>query len=344
MTDGKIVFIVGNGRSGTTMLGRVFGRHARVHTFGELHFFEQWAGGTELRTRPAWTRAKRVALLERLLTTEHEGFFRNVTPGRYQEAVERILVAAGADDAVSVYAAFLHDVVRGKGRSIPCEQTPRYLYFTKEILELFPDARIINMVRDPRDVMLSQKNKWRRRFLGGRTIPFREAFRSWINYHPYTIAKLWVSAVREARHFEGEARFRTMRFEDLVAHPEESVRSLCEFAGISFEPAMLAVPQVGSSVGTDRPDRLGIDAGRAGSWRKGGLSDLELAFCERVAGEEMKRLGYVPGSGNVSAARRIASMAVFAVKAVLALMMNLRRTRNLRETLRRRMGRGGSAA
>lgn len=46
------------------------------------------------------------------------------------------------------------------------------------------------MVRDPRDVLLSQKYKWKIRFLGANNIPYREVLRCWANYHPIAIAKL----------------------------------------------------------------------------------------------------------------------------------------------------------
>ena len=51
------------------------------------------------------------------------------------------------------------------------------------------------MVRDPRDVLLSQKNKWKRKFLGANDIPFFELLRARFNYHPYTISKMWKTAV-----------------------------------------------------------------------------------------------------------------------------------------------------
>ena len=44
------------------------------------------------------------------------------------------------------------------------------------------------MIRDPRDVMLSQKNKWKRRFLGAKQIPLREVVRSYVNYNPILIS------------------------------------------------------------------------------------------------------------------------------------------------------------
>jgi hypothetical protein len=35
-----MICIVGNSRTGTTMLGRILGRNSAIHTFSELHFFE----------------------------------------------------------------------------------------------------------------------------------------------------------------------------------------------------------------------------------------------------------------------------------------------------------------
>lgn len=215
------------------------------------------------------------------------------------------------------------------------------LSFVQEILKAFPEAVVINMIRDPRDVLLSQKNKWRRRFLGAGNIPLTEAIRAWANYHPYTIAMLWVAAVRSALRHVGHPRFVSIRYEDLLRQPEVTVRALCSVAGLDYAEKMLAVPQVGSSTGVDRPDQHGIDASRTGGWRKGGLTETELAICERVCGDEMKRMGYEYEIGASSFLRRWISMMLFAFKAVLALALNLRRTRNLRETLRRRLGRQG---
>jgi len=335
---GKIIFIVGNSRSGTTMLGRVFGNHSQVYTFGELHFFEHQVDAATVALRGEWAEERCLVLLERLLTTARDGFFARVEPGRYREDARHILSSVERRDPVSVYHSFLLSEAGSRGKKIPCEQTPRYLFFAQEILDAFPDAVVINMVRDPRDVLLSQKNKWRRRFLGARNIPLTEALRAWANYHPYTIARLWRAAVRAARRHEGNARFVSLRFEDLVKQPEETVRSLCAFTGISYETEMLSVPQVGSSTGMDRPERKGIDGSRSGGWRKGGLTDMELAICQRVCGVEMTRLGYESEAVELAVWRRWMSMSVFALKAMLALMLNLRRTKNLRETLRRRLG------
>lgn len=332
-----MLFIVGNSRSGTTMLGRVFGQHSACYTFGELHFFENQVDARTIRERCLWSRERLGRLLERLFTTARKGFFESVSSGEFSDEVARVLGPAEQDDPIAVYERFLQYETTRMGKVVPCEQTPRYLFFVGEILSAFPEAKVVNMIRDPRDVLLSQKHKWRRRMLGARNIPVAEALRAWTNYHPYMIARLWLAAVRTADCYTDHPRFKSVRFEDLLANPQRVVRDLCEFADLPFEEGMLAVPQVGSSTGMDRPDRLGIEGGRAGAWRKGGLSTTEIDICQRVAGAAMREHGYSCEAVRASALRRHVAMLQFGLKGLAALMLNLKRTRNLRETLKRRL-------
>lgn len=337
MISEKIFFIVGNSRSGTTMLGRILGNSPQIHTFGELHFFEHQVCAEDIHERRTWPSERRIALVERLLTSSRKGFFAPVHSGEYREDAVQIVERASDESALSSYAEFLGFETSRAGKLIPCEQTPRYLFFVEEILGAFPDCRVVNMIRDPRDVLLSQKNKWRRRGLGAKNIPVKEVVRAWANYHPYTISRLWVSAVRKADKYEKHPRFKSIRFEDLVEAPDQVVRELCEFLNVPFEESMLAVPQVGSSTGVDRPDRLGVAGGRAGAWRKGGLTSTEIEICQRVAGPAMREHGYSCEPVSPSSVRRYISMLQFGLKGAAALLLNLGRTRNLRETLKRRL-------
>ena len=75
-----------------------------------------------------------------------------------------------------LFSAFLLYEALLNGKTIPCDQTPRNVFYIDEILKFYPQAKIINMIRDPRDVLLSQKRKWKRRFLGGTDLPIKESF------------------------------------------------------------------------------------------------------------------------------------------------------------------------
>jgi hypothetical protein len=335
----KMIFIVGNSRSGTTMLGRVFGLHPQVHTFDEIHFFENLVRFSDVHERSEWSHDRLIELAERLLTTEREyrHLFAKVNQGKYRDDAETIITLASAKDPVSVYKSFLSFETSRQGKSIPCEQTPRYLFYAQEILSIFPEAVVINLVRDPRDVLLSQKNKWRRRYIDSKRTPLIESIRSWANYHPYTITRLWVSSVRMAEKCASSRRFMTLRYEDLLDKPESSIQELCRFVGIAYSPAMLRVSQIGSSTDKDKPDVTGIDVNRAGSWLKGGLSDVELAVCQDVAGKSMANHGYEVSPVGIGVTQKVMASLSFLVKIVLAISLNIHRTTNLIDSIRRRV-------
>ena len=335
-TDPKIIFIVGNSRSGTTMLGRILGNHPDVNTFEELHFFEYWVDAESIRLRTPWHEARRAAMVERLLTRSRDGFFARAVPGRYRAEALRICAASAANDPISTYATFLQLETRRLGKSIPCEQTPRYLFYAAEILDAFPQARVINMVRDPRGVLLSQKYKWRRRRLGGHTIPRREALRSWVNYHPYVIARMWVAAASAAQALKDRDRFVSIRFEDLIANSSLVIRELCSHLGIAFDARMLDVPRIGSSTDGDQPELRGIDSTRAVAWRHGGLSAAELHICQRVTARQMEHWGYRAEKLHAPRSGVWLRMATLPFHLMLSLLLNFRRVGNLWQAIRRR--------
>lgn len=324
------------------MLGRVLGQNTMIHTFGELHFFENMVDAKTIRERPIWSSDQGMQLLERLLTSAREGFFAKLQLGKFTTEAKSIMAKSSVWDPVSLYEVFLKFETQRVGKSIPCEQTPRYLFFVNEILAAFPDARIINLVRDPRDVLLSQKNKWKRRYLGASGIPRREAIRSWANYHPIIISKLWASCMRQGNEIGKSPRVKTVRFEDLVMQPENTVQELCNFLEISFEKGMLKIPQVGSSSGIDNTEQEGINRKRAHSWNDGNLGSTEISLCEWITKNEMRQHGYLLSGSGKFHVRMLPSMILLILKLSIAIPMNLSRTRNIRETLLRRLNPGKS--
>ena len=279
-----MLFVVGNSRSGTTMMSRVLARHPDVRRLRELHFFDRyWSpkrAGESLSEREARRIARELCALDR-------GGSRDCA------AEARRLVADLDEDertAIGVFRAFLLDRAAERGGSIPCEQTGRNVFYLSEILASFPGARVIDMVRDPRDVLLSQKRKWRSS--RARSRPIGVTLQEITNYHAVTMARLWAAAVRMGDRFEDDPRVLVVRFEELLTDPESVVRTIYSHCGLDYRPEALAVPNVGSSTAPRRPDVLGIDATRAGNWRRGGLNDTEVWLCQRLAGREMRTHGY----------------------------------------------------
>lgn len=328
-----LIFIAGNSRSGTTLMGRILQQHADIHTFHELHFFEQlWSAGDagKVLTREAAT-----VLYARLLRAERAGVFSNAAYQTYEgEAAQQLMAYTGALTGEAVFGYFLQQEAGRQGKSMACEQTPRNLFYGREITQLYPDAKMIVMVRDPRDVLLSQKRKWKRRFLGGSTLPWRESLRAWVNYHPITISRLWAIHYQTVETLLRDPAVLVVSFEQLLAEPRRTLQMVCSFVGIDYAPALLEVPQVGSSHQADRTT-LGIAPAHAG-WRAGGLTASELFLCQRLCRAEMKRAGYALVPCAAPVLRLLWDALSFPVKLVLAFGLNIHRMKNMGESLSRR--------
>lgn len=336
MKPASIVFVVGNSRSGTTMMSRIIGRHPSVMTFGELHFFEQvWQ---PVRPAPVIEQQNAVGYAATLLAIQRDGYHQRRDPHRrLGEALQIVQPLGAGRTAPAVFASFLEWEAARNGRSIACDQTPRNLYYLDELLEFFPDAVAVVMVRDPRDVLLSQKNRWRRRSLGAVHMPLWNSLRTWSGFHPVTISMLWRGGIRAGDRFAGNPRVRRVRFEDLLEAPEKIVGGVCDTIGLTFDPAMLEVPKVGSSIEPDRPEEVGIDRSATGRWQ-GRLSPTEIWICQRLTARQMADHGYRPVPAVPRPLALVVSGLSFGAKSAVALALNVRRTRDFVQAARRRFG------
>lgn len=320
------------------MMGRILNNHDKVHTFPELHFFEQlWSSRDKDKILSDGEALKLAALL---LNISREGYFSTRHVEDFVAEAKPIIVAvqSPAITSLRVFSAVILSEAKRNGKEFPCDQTPQNVFYIREILEAFPETFFINMVRDPRDVLLSQKRKWKRRFLGGTHATWYETFRAWTNYHPITISKLWNAAIRAGTTMKDE-RIMSVKFEELLKNPDGTIESICDHLGLSFSPKLKEVPQVGSSSDADKKEVKGINSERAQSWNKGGLNKTEIWVCQRTCNPYMLSLGYQPMKVSPNPLVVIFYYLIFPVKLGFAFLLNLHRMKNIVETMRKRMGR-----
>jgi hypothetical protein len=165
------------------------------------------------------------------------------------------------------------------------DKTPMYMRHLPLLERLFPDAQFLHLVRDGRDAAVS--------FL---RMPEGTFTRTWA--HPTKVrefACLWrveVEAARELGRRVGAGRYRQTRYEDLVADPVTVVREVCDFASLTFEPAMLEYArEVDVSAKPHQQRLLQAPTPGARDWRSELSVDDAHAF-EAVAGELLAELGY----------------------------------------------------
>jgi hypothetical protein len=329
------IFVAGNSRSGTTMMGRILNNHDRVHTFPEIHFFEQlWSVKDKEKIL---TRTEAINITALLLNISREGYFasRHVEDF-HQEAKSIVDSISGKLSSLKIFSAVIISEAKINGKVFPCDQTPQNVFYIREILEAFPESFFINMVRDPRDVLLSQKRKWRRRFLGGTHATWYETVRAWTNYHPITISKLWNSAIRAGQSVP-DKRVMTVQFELLLNDPDKIIAGICRFLGISFSYQLKEVPHVGSSSGADKKDVKGINTARAQSWARGGLNETESWLCQHTCAKFMNQLGYKRQNISPNIFLIVFYYFIFPVKLGFALLLNLHRMKNIAETIKKRL-------
>lgn len=332
------IFVVGSSRSGTHLISQLLSERGPCFMFHEIHFWENLADEVRSVTRDEATR-----LLATLLSIQRDGIFQKSRVEPYREEAARILserVVPEPLDNVDVYRIFLHHEAERHGRSVPIEQTPRNLFFLETIVERFPAARVIVMERDPRDVLLSQREKWKMRSRGYREIPVREAVRTWSNYHPITVSLLWNAAFRQSRKIleaDEADRIRLVRFEHLVSAPEVTLRGLCEWLGIPYDPEMLEISRWGSSHEERKAGTRGIDPSASERWRETSPIDTDLWWCERICAETMTEAGYAPGGFRVPFLARVGTGLTWPPKTLLALLLNLGRNESIVATVRRRL-------
>jgi hypothetical protein len=185
-------------------------------------------------------------------------------------------------------------------------------------------------------VLLSQKYKWKRRFLGHKRVPVKEVIRSWFNYHPITISKLWNSTTRKILSSLNNENVHLIQFEELVEQPEIVIKRVCDFLGIDFSESMLLIPINGSSIVSDQVGKLGIDKTRKGNFLKG-LTTTEIYVCQKITSPLKSKFGYKDVRIQLNLFSFLATWTSFPIKLFFALLLNVQRSRNLFSSIKRRL-------
>ncbi len=329
----KYIFIVGNSRSGTTLLSRILSNHDKVFSFKEIHFFEKIVNYKKDKSIQ-YNESKEI--LSKLLGIQDLGLF------NYKEKKEYLNEAAcllkkKKYNFLELYILFLNYIVKKNSSSISCEHTPNNIFYLDEILENIPNSIVINIVRDPRDVLLSQKNKWKRRFLGASKIPFKEVLRSYFNYHPLTISRIWNSSIDFSKKYINNKRVLTIKFEDLIIDPEIVIRKICSFTELDYDSKMLDVPVKGSSIVKDFTTKKGFDKSKIGRWQKGEISDAEIYICQKVTNKNMNFLNYKTKHFNRIPINVLFHMLSLPFKSIFSLFFNLFRVKNILNIIKKRI-------
>lgn len=254
----RFTFVGGVPRSGTSLVQKILDLHSEVYAGPEM------------------------SILPEVMRTYWQ-LRSNIESGKIRMVLD-------LDRAREVYrdfvAALFSQRIEHERPSMISEKTPMNLLAFGALAEIFPDAKFVWVVRDPRDVVCSFRAVQTRARAAGASVPFGRSL--------YADVRLIRSYFRAGEAFVNEHanRVRVVHYEDLVVQPKAETESLCNFLDLEFQEEMLLTERPNdTSTAIDAPratrgiyyDRAmfdrPIDAAGIGKWR----SELGGATARMIA-------------------------------------------------------------
>lgn len=290
-------FIFGHARSGTTLLARLARLHPEVHCNWQAHFFT------------------REPFLKSLVNTSAatEWLARKSNRWNGGRDLSPLVLRAAADMILE------RDAVKA-GKRIVGDKSPSSLIHgqaVRDMAAVYPDASLVYIVRDGRDVLISERfrnfvedSKYltgedkrivsalqtdQAPFTDGRRSIFTEAFIR-------RAAVGWVANLKETddegRRLYGE-RYFSLRYEDLLAAPFTEMQKLWAFLGVETEPTLQLAIQDELASNPDeewqarRKESIAsfLPKGHAGNWRNI-FTQHDRQIFKEVASETLVKWGY----------------------------------------------------
>jgi hypothetical protein len=260
-------FLVGCGRSGTTLLQQALNRHSRIVIPPESAFFT--ALGLERRAQQ-----------DRLKRINGDWEIKAPLPDR------PIRCTRQARNLYEEMARLYLDRLDRPMVSHFGEKTPEHQRRLARIRRLFPAAKVILLYRDGRDVACRL-----------RRLP-------WMSPDLYVNFALWLHYYRlqqRAQHMPG-LHLLCVRYEDLVTAPEEELRKVLAFLGLPYEPQVAeGYGNTEGIPGWEYPWKARalepISSARVGLWRNE-LTTEQVGILERWGGAALRGLGYELATGQ----------------------------------------------
>lgn len=274
-------FIVGVGRSGTTLLRLMLDAHPDLAIPSETMFLKDVAAA-----------ATRRRFLEVVTGAET---WPNMAMTKRD--LRRAVTGLDSFSRAEAVRCFYRLYAKSHGKTRWGDKTPYYRVSMRAIAALLPEAHFIHVIRDGRDSALSYRGLW---FGPGDDVEAQ--------------AQFWRGAIEDARaQAAGLPRYSEVRYEALVAEPESTLRAICRDIDLAFDPTMLdyhataaerlaELKQPYGPAGRT-PDDLGAfmaihdrakqppDSSRIGRWRTE-MPPQDQRSYESVAGPLLRALGY----------------------------------------------------
>jgi hypothetical protein len=188
----------------------------------------------------------------------------------------------------TIFDGMMRDFSARHGKERWSEKTPGQ--GATEIWDLFPEAQVVHIIRDARDVVLSsQQMPWE----------LDDAVRIARRYVRFTLENVAAGAAR------GPAHYLRIRYEDLCRDPQTTMRLVCSFLEEDYDPVILddvsnreATLPLSTTPPWQRRALHRVGPSRAPDHRRG-LGAADRALVEAVVTPVLTPYGYPPSTAAV---------------------------------------------
>jgi hypothetical protein len=269
-------FIVGSGRSGSTLLRMMLASHSRLtippETWYLIPLLERFRIDQPLN-------AEQIESAISIVTSHYRWPDMKLDAQDFRLKASRLPKPYLRDLVEIVYRSH----VQAEGKARWGDKTPVYIEILPQLARMYPNSKFIHLIRDGRDVAKSfQATDWVSRWL-------HENTREWTR--GLECHWRWVRS-------DFCDRILQIRYEDLVLETEATLRKICGFIGEEFEPQMLfswqekvdeQVPARERDVHAKLKLKPGIES--VARWKRE-MSAREIFVSEAFMGSDLTRLGY----------------------------------------------------
>jgi len=259
------VFVIGYARSGTSLLCRLMRRYLKLSFGTESQFILRY-----LALLPSYGDLEVDANVQRLLRElGRERFFsRSEHNWGFRYDPERAFADLRGRTYRDVLEAVFGQLASHNGMSRWGDKTPSYNDNLPALAALFPDAQFVHAVRDGRDVALSIQQT------------------SFGPKNACECAQDWAHTQRTIRNFATTIpadQFHQVRYEDLTAHPLETLTTLGSFLGVDVDDRVIDAMNAGLPAD--------VRAGNCSKFQRA-MHPRELERFEGVAAHSLMSAGY----------------------------------------------------
>jgi hypothetical protein len=287
MMRNEPIFIVGVPRSGTTLVRLILNSHSRIAIAPETHFF-----------RIFWARRDKYGDLRK--DENLQSFWGDFAQSKHFEDFRfhdepdiRNRIFSGERSYNAILRTLLIAYAKQNSKIRWGEKTPGHLEYANTILDFYPDARIIHVIRDPRDVALAFKK-----------VP-------WGSNHVFPNARLWnryMDMPKRQGLTTSDAYFE-LRYEDLVTNPKAMIYALCDFIHEEPEDTMNEFYQTARQyIEKNEPWKDGclrpLTSSNVGKWKRE-LSNWEIEQIFLKCERSMIEKGYIQPHHDLSPGARL---------------------------------------